>query len=281
MKQFFAIIEETFREAIAKKTLIGFFIFSTLIIVIAFFVFQSDDVRKAMAEVQNTSHNGNNNADMMAAVVKATVMDIFYAAVSNILYFFIICVGVFATSGLINSQMEKGTIDLLLSKPVPRWLYIFGRYMGGVLIIALEATWFILGMWVVVSTATGMWNYGFLACAFFITLGFAGIYSIVVLTAVLSRSSALSIIIGIGLFFLNGLISLGHAIETMVASSGKSWLTMIANILYYIFPSNSMGSNMGNLLMGKSIEWVPIFVTIGLSGVYLYLATLAFSKKEF
>lgn len=281
MKQFLAIIEETFREAIAKKTLIGFFIFSTIIIVIAFFVFQSQDVRTAMQQVQETSHKGN-DADMMAAVIKVSVMNIFYVIISNILYFIIVCVGIFATSGLINSQMEKGAIDLLLSKPVPRWLYIVGRYAGGVLIIALEASWFILGMWVVVSTATGMWNVGFLLCAFFITLGFAGIFSIVVLVAVLSRSSALSIIIGIGLFFINGLISLGHGIETMVATNGKSWLTMIANILYYIFPSSTdMGSNMGNLLMGKSISWEPVFLTVALSGVYLYLAIYAFSKKEF
>ncbi len=281
MKQFLAIIEETFREAIAKKTLIGFFIFSTIIIVIAFFVFQSQDVRTAMQQVQETSHKGN-DADMMAAVIKVSAMNIFYAVISNILYFIVVCVGIFATSGLINSQMEKGAIDLLLSKPVPRWLYIVGRYAGGVLIIALEASWFILGMWVVVSTATGMWNVGFLLCAFFITLGFAGIFSIVVLVAVLSRSSALSIIIGIGLFFINGLISLGHAIETMVATNGKSWLTMIANILYYVFPSSTdMGSNMGNLLMGKSISWEPVFLTITLSGVYLYLAIYAFSKKEF
>ena len=281
MKQFLAIIEETFREAIAKKTLIGFFIFSTLIIVIAFFVFQSQDVRTAMQQVQETSHKGN-DADMMAAVIKVSVMNIFYVIISNILYFIIVCVGIFATSGLINSQMEKGAIDLLLSKPVPRWIYILGRYAGGVLIIALEASWFILGMWVVVSTATGMWNISFLLCAFFITLGFAGIFSIVVLVAVLSRSSALSIIIGIGLFFINGLISLGHGIETMVATNGKSWLTMIANILYYIFPSSTdMGSNMGNLLMGKSISWEPVFLTIALSGVYLYLAMYAFSKKEF
>ncbi|HET9136871.1 MAG TPA: ABC transporter permease subunit [Candidatus Kapabacteria bacterium] len=279
MKQFFAIIEETFREAKNKWTLAGFFIFSTILIVIAFFVFQSQEVKEAMQRFETTSFG---NQDMTRAIISVSVLNIFYTILSNILYVVIICVGIFATSGLINSQLEKGTIDLLLSKPVPRWKYILGRYTGSVLIIFLETFWFILGIWIVASSSIGIWNPSFLLCTVFITLGFAGIYSIVVCISIVSRSSALSIIVGIGLFFINYLISIGHSIETMVSTNSKSWLSTIANILYYIFPSSSdMGSNMTHLLTNQPLLVLPIFLTIGLSIVYLTLGMWAFAKKEF
>src|SRR5689334_10446032 len=101
MKQFFAIIEETFREAKNKWTLAGFFIFSTVLIVIAFFVFQSSEVREAMQRIETTSFG---NQDMTRAIITVSVLNIFYTILSNILYVVIVCVGIFATSGLINSQ---------------------------------------------------------------------------------------------------------------------------------------------------------------------------------
>jgi ABC-type transport system involved in multi-copper enzyme maturation permease subunit len=280
MRQFLAIIEETYREARSKKTLVGFFIFSSIIILITFFVFQSSSVKEAMHEFQKTKMNGRGG--VAASVMQVTVLDIFYTIISGILYFMTICIGVFATTGFITSQMEKGTIDLLLSKPVPRWQYIFGRYTASLSIILIEAFWFILGMWVVVSISIGVWNSSFLLSTVFILLGYAGIYSIVVLISVLSRSSALSIIIGIGLFFISGLIAILKGIESVVGGGGKSTLSEIAGVMYYIFPQASdMGDNMKNAILGMPVQWEPIGLILGLTAVYLSLAMYAFNKKEF
>ncbi|HYM20593.1 MAG TPA: ABC transporter permease subunit [Candidatus Kapabacteria bacterium] len=280
MRQFLAIIEETYREARSKKTLVGFFIFSSVIIIITFFVFQSSSVKEAMNQFQQTKMRGTNGA--MASVMQVTVLDIFYTIISGILYFMTICIGVFATTGFITSQMEKGTIDILLSKPVPRWQYLFGRYIASLSIIAIEAFWFILGMWIVVSLSLGIWNISFLLSTVFIVLGYAGIYSIVVLISVLSRSSALSIIVGIGLFFISGLISILRGIESIVGGGGKSTLSEIAGIMYYVFPQASdMGDNMKNAILGMPIKWEPIGLILALSCIYLSFGIYAFSKKEF
>lgn len=282
LKKFFAIIEETYREAIARKTIVGFFIFSTIIILIAFFVFQSSTVKDAMTKFKEINMGGGGKSNVATDVIMVSALDIFWTVVSAILYFMTVCVGVFATTGFITSQMEKGTIDLLLSKPVPRWLYIIGRYVGSLTIILLEVTWFVIGMWIVVSLSTGSWNTSFLSSIFFIMLGFAGIYSIVVLISVLSRSSALSIVIGIGLYFISGLISLGRGIEKVVASESKSTLSYIADVLYYIFPQTSdMSGNMKNAILGKPIEMMPVLLIVILTSAYVSLSVYAFNKKEF
>ncbi|MDP4220763.1 MAG: ABC transporter permease subunit [Bacteroidota bacterium] len=281
LKKFFAIIEETYREAIARKTIVGFFIFSTLIILIAFFVFQSSTVKDAMTKMKETNMSGG-KPNMATDMIMVSVLDIFWTIVSAILYFMTVCVGIFATTGFITSQMEKGTIDLLLSKPVPRWLYIIGRYIGSLTIILLEVTWFVVGMWVVVSLSTGAWHVAFLSSIFFIMLGFAGIYSIVVLISVLSRSSALSIVIGIGLYFISGLISLGRGIEKVVSTDSKSTLSYIADVLYYVFPQTSdMSGNMKNAILGNPVEWMPVVLIVALTAVYVSVSVYAFNKKQF
>ncbi|MFI5263431.1 MAG: ABC transporter permease subunit [Candidatus Kapaibacterium sp.] len=281
LKKLIAIIEETYREAIARKTIVGFFIFSTLIILIAFFVFQSSTVKDAMSKMQQTNMQGN-KPTMATDVIMVSVLDIFWTIVSVMLYFMTVCVGVFATTGFITSQMEKGTIDLLLSKPVPRWLYIIGRYVGSVSIILLEVIWFVVGMWCVVSLSTGTWHVAFLASIFFIMLGFAGIYSVVVLISVLSRSSALSIVIGIGLYFISLLIAGAKGIEKMVTTDSKSTLSYIADALYYLFPQTSdMSGNMKNAILGNPIEWMPVLLILGLTTVYVSLSIYAFNKKQF
>ncbi len=281
LKKFFAIIEETYREAIARKTIVGFFIFSTLIILIAFFVFQSSTVKDAMSKMQQTNMQGN-KPTMATDMIMVSVLDIFWTVVSVMLYFMTVCVGVFATTGFITSQMEKGTIDLLLSKPVPRWLYIIGRYVGSVSIILLEVIWFVIGMWCVVSLSTGTWHVAFLASIFFIMLGFAGIYSVVVLISVLSRSSALSIVIGIGLYFISLLIAGAKGIEKLVSTESKSTLSYIADVLYYVFPQTSdMSGNMKNAILGNPIEWMPVALILGLTTVYISLSVYAFNKKQF
>jgi ABC-2 type transport system permease protein len=280
LKKFIAIIEETYREAIARKTIVGFFIFSTVIILITFFIFQSSTVKDAMSKMQQANMNGK--PSMAADMISVSVLDIFWTVVSAILYFMTVCVGVFATTGFITSQMEKGAVDLLLSKPVPRWLYIIGRYVGSLTIILLEVSWFVLGMWIVVSLSLGAWHVGFLLSICFIMLGFAGIYSVVVLISVLSRSSALAIVIGIGLYFISGLIAIGRGIEKVVVTDTKSTLSYIADVLYYIFPQTTdMSGNMKNVILGNPIEWMPVVLIVALTTVYVSLSVYAFNKKQF
>jgi ABC-type transport system involved in multi-copper enzyme maturation permease subunit len=280
LKKFFAIIAETYREALARKTIIGFFVFSSVVIVITLLFFLNPTVRDTMSKVQEYKTGGK--ANMAADVLMVQAINIFWTIVLVSLNFITICLGVFATTGFITSQMEKGTIDLLISKPVPRWMYIFGRYTASLSIIFLQVIWFILGIWIVVSATMGTWQPNFLGSVFFIMLGFAGIYAIVVLISVLSGSSALSIIVGIGIFFVSLLVAGGRGIEGAVQTPTKSVLSYIGDVLYYILPqAGDMSGNMKNLVLGEPIQWTPVLMIIGLSIIYLLAAMFAFKKKEF
>lgn len=277
MLKFKAIIEETFREAKARKTLVGFFILSCVLIVLAFVIFQNDTVKTAMDE---TAHG--RAEDAAAAILNTTVLDVMWTVIAWILYVFAMCLGIFASASFITSLMEKGAVDLLLSKPVPRWLYILGRYSGAFIIMFLEVAFFVIGMWVVVSLSVGRWNLGFAMSIIHIMLGFAGLYSVVVLVSVLSRSNLLAIIAGFGTFFIAFLLSLGRLAGEIVDTGTKGPMGYIADVLYYVFPQTiDMGTNMAYGIIGKDVKWTPIFLNLGLTVAYLTLSVRAFKKKEF
>jgi len=276
-KQYLAIIEGTFREARSKKTLVGFLIFSTLVILIAFFIFQQDAIVSALHNPAST-----NKKDVLE--IGATVLDSVWTAVSMLLLFMTIFVGVFATANFITSIMEKGTIDLLISKPVPRWLYIVGRFSGSMLIMLGEVAYLIIGLWLVVGASSGMWNARFLLNIFFIWITFGGIYSIVVLLSVITKSSMLALIGSFVIYVIVGLLlPLAAFIDKLLNGEGhQGVLYYIGKGAQYVIPRiQEIAPGIAKFTLGGELDAVPFLFTLLLTGVYLGLSTYIFSKKEF
>jgi ABC-type transport system involved in multi-copper enzyme maturation permease subunit len=212
-----------------------------------------------------------------------TVLDFVWLGIANFLLLVSVFVGSFVTTGFITSLMEKGSIDLLLSKPVPRWLYIAGRYTGAVVIILAEVAYFIFGIWLVAGLSLGNWSPTFLWSILVITLTFAGIYALVTLIGVLTRSSWFAIIIGLALYIMAAVVvPIGEFLDKLlngVESTGL--LTIVAKIFHYTIPSQGVSRTLTNILLGQPVSYTPIFLTFGLAIVYVALSCYAFSRKEF
>jgi ABC-type transport system involved in multi-copper enzyme maturation permease subunit len=283
--KFLAIIEATIREGIARKTILGMFIVSTAALIIAVLLFQMDVVQHGLLSPA-TQHvqvrNGHTSAPP-ASMMGMTVLDMVWMAISSLLLFICVFLGVFVTAGFITSLMEKGSIDLLLSKPVSRWTYIAGRYTGSVLIILAEVAYLVLGLWLVAGLSLGSWSSGFLGSIITITLAFAGVFSLVTLFGVLTRSSWFAIIIGLALYiFAAFVIPLGQFIDRLInGEPSKGVLSSVATGLHYLVPSQEMGKVISSEILGKDMDFMPLFLTAGLCVVYIGLSCFAFSKKEF
>jgi ABC-type transport system involved in multi-copper enzyme maturation permease subunit len=272
-----AIIEGTFREAIAKKTLVGFMILSAILILITFLIFQNEVVQSGMKESHEVGA-----ADMAAGLMNTTVLDVTWSIISVNFFIFTMCLGVFSTASFITSLMEKGTIDLLLSKPVHRWQYLMGRYIGALAVMLIEIAFFVLGMWVVISLSVGKWNMNFPFSIIHMMLGFAGLYSVVVFVSVLSRSSLLAIIATIGLAFISMLATVGRWLSDNFTVSEKTVWGYLGDGIYYLFPQvTDMGFNMSYAILGKDIQWTSIGLITVLTALYLSLSVYFFNKKEF
>jgi ABC-type transport system involved in multi-copper enzyme maturation permease subunit len=147
--------------------------------------------------------------------------------------------GIFVSAGIIPSMLEKGTIDLLASKPISRTALLFGRAFGGLLTMATNLLLFVTAIWAIYGWATGIWYAPFILWTFVIPLfAFIVIYSGIIVLNVVTESSVLPMILAyIHLMILSNLLS-GREEILYTFIESKVWRGLIDG-LYYILPQTN------------------------------------------
>jgi hypothetical protein len=115
--------------------------------------------------------------------------------------------GSIITAFFIPNMLRKGTVDLLISKPISRWSLLVYKYLGGMLFMLIPTTIVIIGTWAAFGLRSGFWGSGFLLSIPILILQFAIFYALSTLVAVFTRSPILCILVCCGawlLFFITG-----------------------------------------------------------------------------
>jgi ABC-type transport system involved in multi-copper enzyme maturation permease subunit len=105
-----------------------------------------------------------------------------------------ILLSIIITSFFIPNMLRKGTVDLLLVKPIRRPLLLILKFLGGLLFIFLNTAFVVIGMWLAVGFRSGIWTWGFLLTILILTYFFAILYSVSTLFGVLTRSPIVAIL---------------------------------------------------------------------------------------
>ncbi len=121
--------------------------------------------------------------------------------VATIMKYVVGALGVFAailvTAPIVPRTLEPGSINLLLSKPISRWLLFLTKYVGGCAFILINAAFLIGGMWLILGIRFGIWNFHLLLAIPVYVFLFAVYYSVSVFSGVLWRSAMASIAVTI------------------------------------------------------------------------------------
>jgi ABC-type transport system involved in multi-copper enzyme maturation permease subunit len=119
---------------------------------------------------------------------------------------FIMFLSIIMTASFLPNMLAKGSVDLLLVKPVHRTTLFLYKFTGGLLFMFLNTTFIIVGVWLATGIQTGLWTNTLLLCIPIFTLQFAIFYSAAALVAVMTRSTVFSILVAFmfwgWLFFL-------------------------------------------------------------------------------
>jgi ABC-type transport system involved in multi-copper enzyme maturation permease subunit len=91
-------------------------------------------------------------------------------------------------------MLRKGTVDLLLVKPIRRPVLLLFKFLGGLSFMFLNTTLAVVGIWLVMGWRSGIWAPGFLLTIFVLTFFFAILYSVSALFGVLTRSPIVAIL---------------------------------------------------------------------------------------
>lgn len=135
------IIKNTFREALAKKIFIGYYIFYAIVILIMIFLVNMDSVEGVMSLT---------DSKMLVHQVETGFLTISW----NLIIFF----SLISTASFIPSMLEKGTIDLLISKPISRPMILISKYLGAVLFVFLSMVFLMGSIWLILSLKSGYWG---------------------------------------------------------------------------------------------------------------------------
>ncbi|MSQ96381.1 MAG: hypothetical protein EXR98_17760 [Gemmataceae bacterium] len=112
-----------------------------------------------------------------------------------------VLIGVVITSFFFPNMLRKGTVDLLLVKPIYRWLLVLYKYIGGLTFIFLCTAFPVGGIWFVLGIRTGVWANGMLLLILSTTFFFAILYAISTFVGIATRSTVTAILLTIGFWF--------------------------------------------------------------------------------
>jgi len=268
-----ALIQDTFREAFARKIFWGFFGCCTALLLFLLFIMRVDVVQGALATVSIFGRS------MPTTDVKTLVKNT-QAVIAMVMYFAGIGLSVFASAGLVSAMFEPGRIELLLSKPVSRTQLLLGRYIGNVLVVAFNVVYLTVGSWVIFGVKTEVWGTGFVLSSLFTIFTFAVLLAVIVLVGVLLDSSAVAIMVTYAIMIVTPILAQKSQLERLLSSE---WSRDIVRVLYYTLPKVSDISVMiQSSITGKPItDWMPLWSSAIFGVVMLGLGIWRFERRTF
>lgn len=284
MRALVANVEEVFREAAARFTLLAYFALSSLFILIFALAINLDIVDGALAGAKifgQTVHMGRESVDLDKLVLG------FESGFSGFLYLVGTFLALFATAHLVPRLQEKGTIDLYLSRPVGRVPLLLSRYLGGLLLSAANLAYLIGSIWLIVILKTRVVHVRFALGGLVILFTIACLLAFAFLVGVVTSSTAVSIMATYAVFFLSAFLAL-H--DKMAAAVSSEWAAQTIHGLYWILPKTAqLGQAVVALVSGETaprriseaLAFAPFATTAAFGLVCLALASWLFTKKDF
>jgi ABC-2 type transport system permease protein len=266
---------DTFLESFRNKMFLFFFVVSSLIVVSIGLFLNMDAVNGVMQGVEFLG----NEIRVPAFTVQRWVQTL-----QTGLAMLVASVGLFlalmATSTLFPQMLQKGSIDLLLCRPISRWRIATARFAGGVGIMAFNVSYLFVGVWLVLGLKADVWNRGFPLSTFLAIFAFAILFCVVMMVSVITESSPAGTLVAYTILIFSPLLA---AHERITPAFSNELYRQVFRSLYWLLPKSAetIGA-MRRLILGQPLElgWI-----VGTSFVYAlacYIVTIVyFTRKDY
>jgi ABC-type transport system involved in multi-copper enzyme maturation permease subunit len=206
------------------------------------------------------------------------------------------------TAFFIPNMLRKGTIDLLLAKPLRRTTLLVYKYIGGLSFMFLNTLIVVLGVWLAMGLRSTLWGTGFLVVVLILTFEFAIFYAISTLFGVLTRSPIVAILMTCVAWLVLYLVGSLHTFVELTRDANflPKWVCVASDAAHYVLPRyKDLDMVSANLVardllgpgtpdrklledMSNSISWAQTFgVSAAYIAVFLGLACLRFATKDY
>jgi ABC-type transport system involved in multi-copper enzyme maturation permease subunit len=267
------IFLDTFQESFRNKMFLFFFVASSLVMASIGLALNMDVVNGVM---QGVTFLGNE-----IRVPNLTVerwVETFQGGLAMLIATVGLFLALLATSTLFPTMLQKGSVDLLLCRPIPRWRLITARFLGGASIMAFNAAYLFLGVWAVLGLKSGVWTQGFPLSTALVFFAFVVLFSVVMVVSVITESAPAGLLIAFMLFIFSPLLA---AHEQITPAFSRELYRQIFRLLYWIVPKSAetIGA-MRRLILERplDINWV-----VGSSLAFAlacYIVTMVFFTRK-
>ena len=270
------IFVDTFQESFRNKIFLFFFVVSSLVIGSIALAMNMDVVNGVM---QGVTFLGNDIRLPRVLTVQQWVQNL-----QGGLAMFVATIGLMlallATSTLFPHMLQKGSVDLLLCRPIPRWRLMTARFLGGSSIMAANAIYLFLGVWLVLGVKADVWTRGFPLAAFLAIFAFVVLFAVVMMASVITENAPSGLLVGYTLLMFSPILA---AHERITPAFSNELYRRVFRSMYWIVPKSAetIGA-MRRLIMGLPLDINWVVGTSLAFAIVCYIVTMVyFTRKDY
>ena len=269
------IFLDTFQESFRNKMFLFFFIVASLIVGSIGLALNMDVVNGVM---RGMTFFGS-ELRVPAFSVKQWV-ESFQSGLAMFVGTFGLFLALMATSTLFPLMLQKGSIDLLLCRPIPRWRLITARFAGGASIMAFNAAYLFLGVWTVLGLKSSVWNHGFPASTLLAIFAFVVLFSVVMIVSVTTESGPAGLLAAATILMFSPVLA---AHEQITPAFSSELYRRIFRTFYWVLPKSAetIGA-MRRLIIERPLELNWVVGTSFIFALVCYIGTVVyFTRKDY
>lgn len=194
--------------------------------------------------------------------------------------FFGVLIAIFVGISLVSKEIDKKTIYTILSKPVPRYEFLLGKYLGLMITLFVNTAVMVAGLLAVMVYLNAP-----ITLLLFEAIGFI-FMELVVITAVgllfsTFTSTTLSAIFTLAIYVI------GHLSTDLVQFGAKmdGLGRALLNAIYYILPNLERFNLKGHVIHKVNVVGTDVLLTtaygLAYAGLLLVLASIIFQRRDF
>ena len=269
------IFLDTFQESFRNKMFLFFFVVATLIIGSIGLALNMDAVNGVMRGVTFFG-----TALRVPAFTVKQWVESLQAGLAMLIGTFGLFMALMATSTLFPTLLQKGSVDLLLCRPIPRWRIITSRFLGGVSIMAFNAVFLFVGVWAVLGLKADVWNNRFPMSSALVIFAFIVLFSMVMIASVVTENGPARLLTAATMLIFSPILA---AHEQITPAFSTELYREVFRSLYWVLPKSAETiSAMRRLILNRPLDINWVVGTSALFALACYVVTMIyFTRKDY
>lgn len=254
MKRLLAIAGNTFRETMRDRILFSLLFFAALVLLTS----------AAMEQITI------GDAEHVVRSVALGSIRVFGSVVA-----------IFLGIGLVYKELEKKTIYTIASKPIPRWIFVLGKYTGLMAVIAALIAMMVVLYFGVVTIQQGFPGFGIAPAIFLLLIELALLTAWAILFSTYSSPTVASVF-SIAIFVIG---HLADDIWTFGSQAKAESVQEMSRIVYWVLPNFEVFNIFDSAVHGIPVEperilWSALY-GVGYTAAVLAVACWIFERRDF